>query len=125
MMQGTRLSVWLVFAFMEPSAACLTLPFLSTSYISSALPWSAVMIAAPCSLSTTLRMRARQRSSASIEHWVAGKLPVWPTMSPFGKLTRRQRYLPLSRHSISLSVISAHFIHGRCSKGTTSEGISM
>ena len=26
---------------------------------------------------------------------------------------------------MSTSVISAHFIHGRCSKGTTSDGISM
>ena len=51
--------------------------------------------------------------------------PVWPTMSPFGKLTRQYRYAPLFSSEIRRSVICAHCIHGLCSKGITSEGISI
>ena len=106
-----------LFILTEPSLAC--------SYISSELPWSAVMHIIPPASSTACLMRPSCRSMASMEQTTALNTPVCPTMSPLGKLSLICWYLPLFMASITASAISAHFIHGRCSKGTTSLFISM
>ena len=65
-MNGTGANVWLV--------------LLS----SSALPWSAVTNKIPFTLFTDSITRASSKSTDSTPMIVAGKLPVCPTMSPFG-----------------------------------------
>ena len=52
--------------------------------------------------------------------FTAGNTPVCPTMSPLAKLTRMKRYLSAAMAARRASVISAAFIHGRCSKGRMS-----
>ena len=70
-------------------------------------------------------MRFSAMSTDSTPMMVLSRLPVCPTMSPFGKLTRMKGCSFFRIFSTRTSVISADFIQGRCSKGTTSDGISM
>ena len=95
-------------------AGCLV--FLSSSNISSALPWSAVIKGTPPAASITGSRRAgqdRPRRPSSRRGSCR-----WPTMSPLAKLQRSSlgtcRYCSAA---IIASAISAAFIHGRCSKG--------
>ena len=59
-----------------------------------------------------------------------GNVRTMDTIGSNGLAFEQVEYVQFDDHpgcelSISLSVISAHFIQGRCSKGTTSEGISI
>ena len=95
----------------------------STDLAASANDSGAIDLTPPAA-SMACRTRASDRSTASTAIVAARKLPVWPTMSPLAKLQRRVLYWPDWMAAIIASAISAAFIHGLCSKGTTSLGTS-
>ena len=75
-MHGTGLVVWAVCG-----------PPVSGSISSSALPWSAVISAAPPLASSAGTIAPRQLSIVSTAVTTAGITPVWPTISALAKLT--------------------------------------
>ena len=84
----------------------------SGSIIMSALPWSAVMSAAPPVARTASTTLATHLSTVRTASSAASSTPVWPTMSQLAKFRIMTSYLPLPMSSTAFSVTSFALMSG-------------
>src|SRR3989442_834887 len=101
MIIGTGLVVWAVSAV--PVAR---------SIFSSALPWSAVSTSTPPRARVASAIRPSCVSTTSTAVTVAGKTPVWPTMSALAKLTTMKASVPWAIRSSTAWATPAALIAG-------------
>ena len=87
-------------------------PLTVGSHICSALPWSAQTTARPPTLSSAASNSPTPASVASTALIVAGKEPVWPTMSGLAKFTTTRPNFPERIAALAAAVTSAADISG-------------
>ena len=84
----------------------------SSSSISSALPWSAVISSAPPVAWTAATTSPRHASTVSTAVTAAGMTPVWPTMSALAKLMIPNLGSSSRQAAMNLSAASRALISG-------------